>query len=75
MRQQAVDVPIQRGWQTRQHIGQPSVGSWPWALAVAKRLMIAAAPLPAVSEAANNPFFRPRAIGRIAFSTGFLSIG
>jgi hypothetical protein len=43
-------------------------GQWPLALAVASRPMIAAARLPAVSLPANSQFFRPRAMGRIAFS-------
>jgi hypothetical protein len=46
----------------------------PLALAVAIRLMIAAARSPAFSEPANSQFLRPRAIGRIAFSIGLLSI-
>jgi hypothetical protein len=33
-------------------------GSWPLAFAVASRLMMAAARLPAVSEPANNQFLR-----------------
>ncbi len=50
-------------------------GSMPLALAVAIRLMMAAARLPAVSDPANSQFLRPMAIGRIAFSIGLLSIG
>lgn len=49
--------------------------SCPLAFAVASRLMIAAARRPAVSEAANSQFFRPIAMGRMAFSIGLLSIG
>ena len=50
-------------------------GSMPLALAVASRLMIAAARLPACSDPAKSQFLRPRAMERIAFSIGLLSIG
>jgi hypothetical protein len=44
-------------------------------LTVANRLWIAAARRPARSEPAFSQFFLPMAIGRIAFSTGLLSMG
>ena len=50
-------------------------GSMPLSFAVANRLWIAAARLPARSNPANSQFFLLIAIGRIAFSTGLLSIG
>ena len=50
-------------------------GSRPLSLAVANKLWNAAARRPARSEPANSQFFLPIAIGRIAFSTGLLSIG
>ena len=39
------------------------------------KLMIAAARLPLRSDPANNQFERPRAHGRIWFSTALLSMG
>jgi hypothetical protein len=50
-------------------------GSRPLSLAVANRLWIAAARRPARSEPVNSQFFLPMAVGRMAFSTGLLSIG
>jgi hypothetical protein len=50
-------------------------GSRPLSLAVANRLWIAAARRPARSEPVNSQFFLPMAMGRMAFSTGLLSIG
>lgn len=50
-------------------------GSRSLAFAVASRLMIAAARLPACSEPAKSQFFLPKAMGRIALSIGLLSIG
>jgi hypothetical protein len=50
-------------------------GSSPLSLAVANRLWMAATRRPARSEQANSQFFLPMAIGRIAFSTGLLSMG
>lgn len=50
-------------------------GSMPLSFAVANRLWIAAARFPARSLPANSQFFLPMAIGRIAFSTGLLSMG
>jgi hypothetical protein len=50
-------------------------GSSPLALAVASKPMIAAARWPARSAPTNIQFRLPRAIGRIAFSIGLLSIG
>lgn len=47
----------------------------PLALAVASRLMIAAARLPADPEPANSQFLRPMAIGPMAFPMVLLSIG
>lgn len=44
------------------------------ALAVAMRLMIAAARWPVDTLPVNSQFLRPTAIGRIAFSIGLLSI-
>ena len=51
-------------------------GSIPLSLAVANRLWTAAAARrPARSEPVNSRFFWQMAIGRMAFSTGLLSIG
>lgn len=52
-----------------------AAGSSPLSLAVASRLWIAAERLPARSDPVKSQFFLPRAMGRIVFSTGLLSIG
>ena len=64
------------------HVGRRSntlasqrAGSRPLSLAVANRLWMAAARRPARSEPVNSQFVLPMAIGRMAFSTGLLSIG
>lgn len=50
-------------------------GSSLLSLAVVNKLWMAAARRPARSEPANSQFFLPMAMGRIAFSTGLLSMG
>ena len=50
-----------------------SGGSRPLSLAVPSRVWMTAARLPARSEPANNQFFFPTAMGRMAFSAGLLS--
>ncbi len=49
-------------------------GSRPLALAVAIRLMMAAARRPAVSEPAKSQFLRPTGMGRMAFLMGLLCV-
>ena len=52
-----------------------AAGSSPLSLAVPNRLWITAARLPARSDPENIQFFFPMAMGRMAFSTGLLSMG
>ncbi len=52
-----------------------AAGSMPLRRAVPSRVWMAAARCPACSEPANSPFFLPMAMGRMAFSTGLLSMG
>ncbi len=73
MRQQAVDVAIERGPQTGQHVGEPRI----WLMAVGfgggqQAHDRCGTRLPAVSEPAKSQFLRPSAMGRIAFSAGLL---
>lgn len=51
-----------------------AAGSRSLSLAVARKVCIAAARLPAVSVPVNSQFFFPTTIGRIAFSTGLLCV-
>lgn len=60
---------------SRVSLSPQAAGSSPLSLAVPNRLWITAARLPVRSEPVNSQFFLPMAIGRIAFSTGLLSMG
>ena len=52
-----------------------AAGSRPLSFAVPSNVWMAAARWPARSDPVNNQFFLPKAIGRMMFSTGLLSMG
>lgn len=75
MRQQFSDPADRLRWEPLQHIAQVGVGIKPLSLAEWTRLITAAALLPARKLLAKSQFCLPSAMGRMRFSTQFLSMG